>query len=214
MKKAFAFVASGLAALALAASTACDIADPVDDSIVTSITIRATDVTSGLGCGTAPGQVYKYTVVAHPVDVPVDAGTPAKSDLVRVADCFADTTLFNAIVQNASYVLDVSLFDKASFDTSSAAIAALEEADEKKVPLPPRGAVTAGAFGAMSCQVTARYQVQAFASCTNPQPTSDASVADASSVSDASDASDASTTDASTTDASDAGIGDAADAGD
>jgi len=141
-----------LGCLALAgslATAACDVGSSVDEAIITSVTVRATDVTRGLGCGPRDGQVFKYTVIVR------QGGRFVAS---RVADCFADATFVDPpIVRDTPYTLDVALYDKPAFDRflptdgTLAAVAA--------------GSAPAGAFAGLECTVTALYQVQAFASC-------------------------------------------------
>jgi hypothetical protein len=80
---------------------------------VTGITIPAATLTSGLGCGTGAGQVYKYAAVVQ--DPAVGA----------VYDCFADAAFVNLLPQadgGGLYTLDVFLYDKATYDANASQI--------------------------------------------------------------------------------------------
>lgn len=212
MKKAFALLSCFVAAggIALAALTACETGTATDEAIITSVTVRASDVTRGLGCSERAGQVYKYAVIAHV------ASNGSRGAIVetKLADCFADATFIDPpIVSDTSYVLDVYLYDRAGFDSqpSLASIVA-------SPPSPADAAdpvVLPGAFGKLTCTVTALFQVQAFSSCgeASALPVAarpDASSGDSSVDAAATDASDATLPSDSSTDAG-ADAGDAAD---
>ncbi len=213
MKKAFALLSCLATAggLSLAALTACETGTATDEAIITSVTVRASDITRGLGCSERAGQVYKYAVIAHVVASNGSRGAIVET---KLADCFADATFIDPpIVSDTSYVLDVYLYDRAGFDgqPSLASIVAsppspADAADPVALP---------GAFGKLTCTVTALFQVQAFSSCGEasalPVPARpDASSGDSSVDAAASDASDASLPSEASTDAG-ADAGDAAD---
>jgi hypothetical protein len=100
---------SGSIALSACSSTVT----PTGVVPLTGITIPAATLTSGLGCGTSAGQVYKYAAVVR---------DPA---IGQVYDCFADAAFVNLIAQadgGGLYTLDVFLYDKATYDANASQI--------------------------------------------------------------------------------------------
>jgi hypothetical protein len=80
---------------------------------LTSIVIRSSTLTSGLGCGTAGGQVYKYAAVVQ---------DPA---LGAVYDCYADAAFANLAAQadgGGFYTIDVFLYDEPTYNANAAQI--------------------------------------------------------------------------------------------
>jgi hypothetical protein len=80
---------------------------------LTSIVIRSSTLTSGLGCGTGPGQVYKYAAVVQ---------DPA---LGAVYDCYADAAFANLVAQadgGGFYTINVFLYDQATYNANAAQI--------------------------------------------------------------------------------------------
>ena len=71
--------------------------------------MRAQDLTAGAGCGTGPGQVYKYAAVL------------ADPHFGRVYDCFADAAFVNlpGTSDGGAYSLEVFLYDKAAYDANA-----------------------------------------------------------------------------------------------
>jgi len=120
---------------------------------VTGITIPASVLTSGLGCGTGAGQVYKY---AAALDDPT---------LGAVYDCFADAAFVNLVdtVDGGTfYTVHVFLYDKASYDANASQINAAVGASNAVSVLSqiPSTFVT-------SCTSTETLNIQTVAQC-NP----------------------------------------------
>lgn len=80
----------------------------------TGITLRASDLTAGIGCGTGDGQVYKYAAVL------------TEPNAGGVYDCFADAAFVNlpAIGDGGVSVYEVTvyLYDKQAYDAHAADI--------------------------------------------------------------------------------------------
>ncbi|HEV3190502.1 MAG TPA: hypothetical protein VGY54_08400, partial [Polyangiaceae bacterium] len=81
----------------------------------TGINIDSQSLVSGFGCGTAPGQVYRYLAK---VDVAPEAGPPgANIPAIGVFDCYANGVFENLPVSEAGsydYVVTIYAWDKAS----------------------------------------------------------------------------------------------------
>ncbi|MBL9108293.1 MAG: hypothetical protein JNM74_03450 [Myxococcales bacterium] len=177
--------------------TACETGTSADQAVVTSLTVRAADVTRSIGCGRRPGEVYKYVAVGRPV---TENGL-GNAEIGGLFDCFADATFVSPPLRSlTTYEVTVTLFDLRGYEAQAAAIdAALANVGALR-DLP-------GSLGTLTCTGTVRDNVQAFAACKDPSgtvvPVVDASLDASDATSDSNlDASDA-TTDAQL-DASDA----------
>lgn len=80
---------AGFAATAAVALPACDTTDAGPLAPVAGITIRSQSLTEGYGCGTSPGQVYKYVAVVRQV---AGGSSPGLIASWQIYDCFADGT--------------------------------------------------------------------------------------------------------------------------
>jgi hypothetical protein len=80
---------------------------------LTGITIPAATLTTGIGCGTGPGQIYKYVALLN---------DPAFG---QVYDCFANAAFANlnpTVDGGGLYVVNVYLYDKDAYDANAAQI--------------------------------------------------------------------------------------------
>ncbi|HRG96434.1 MAG TPA: hypothetical protein PLR99_09310 [Polyangiaceae bacterium] len=156
--------ASRLALVALAAltSAACESGTTTDELAITGVVVRAEPLTRGTGCGTKPGQVYKYAAVTTRAgtELVVDAG---------LYDCFADAAFINLPPdEGGSYRFDIHVFafDRGQHDAQAGAVGVALSRGEDGVPA---GAL--GAFRALTtlaktrCTVTQTLTVQSVASC-------------------------------------------------
>ncbi|MEO8874984.1 MAG: hypothetical protein ABI461_05305 [Polyangiaceae bacterium] len=120
---------------------------------VTGITIPASALTSGFGCGTGDGQIYKYAAIVN--DPPVGA----------VYDCFADAAFLNLNgPSDGGYVFNLSVFmyDKAAYDANASQINAAVGASNAAAAL----AQIPSTF-TTSCTGTETLNLQTIAQC-NP----------------------------------------------
>jgi hypothetical protein len=93
--------------------SACGSATTSTGVYLEGITIPASTLTTGFGCGTGPGQVYKYAAVI--VDPPTGA----------VYDCYASAAFQNLPTQadgGDNYTIDVFLYDEPTYNANSAQI--------------------------------------------------------------------------------------------
>jgi hypothetical protein len=81
---------------------------------ITGILIRSASLVAGHGCGTGPGQVYRYAALVSYTVNGVPTGTPAWSD---VFDCFTDGIFENLITDasNQGYFVQIAAWDYAGF---------------------------------------------------------------------------------------------------
>ncbi len=84
---------------------------------ITGIVVSASSLVAGVGCGTAPDQVYKYAAVLYYAS---DAGVPNDPNPVAsgVFDCFADGVFSNLPSSDAGdldFAVDVYAWSQASF---------------------------------------------------------------------------------------------------
>lgn len=110
-------VAGGISAVFGAAISlgvmACGSTTTTTGVYLEGITIPATALTTGLGCGTGGGEVYKYAAVI--VDPPTGA----------VYDCYASAAFQNLPTQadgGDNYTIDVFLYDQATYNANAAQI--------------------------------------------------------------------------------------------
>ncbi len=163
-----------LAAVAVAC-TDTTATESVGYAPVTGIVVRSESAVGALGCGTAPGQVFKYVAVLRgPTDFAFDAGadasvaTPDRLVGVGIYDCFSDG-LFTDLSVDASYGVDLFGFSKATWDTEGGALGTLSAT-------PPGTAADASTqirahkpISTTSCTAVQRTGVQTVASCPAPQ---------------------------------------------
>ena len=201
MRKAFTrfYLALGAASgLVLGASTnACDTGSVADQIVVTSVIVRADQLTRGVGCGERPGQVYKYVVLVK--------GGSEQTFTGGVYDCFADAAFESLrdprFVDGVAFTFNIYLFDKATYEASRRLIDSAPALTEPNL-------LEASPFGQAECTAIQRESVQTVASCSTPTPLRARIPADAS-------APDAAATDAESRDSSlpgDASRGDSASA--
>jgi hypothetical protein len=84
----------------------------------TGIQIDSQGLVAGLGCGSGPGQVYRYAVVVGPPEPDGGAGTPGPAITSGVFDCFSDALFANLPSPGGgatSFGLNVFAYDRASF---------------------------------------------------------------------------------------------------
>src|ERR1700689_5156921 len=77
------------------------------------ITVPAASLTTGIGCGTGPGQIYKYAaVVTDPT-------------LGQVYDCFSDAAFENLVATadgGGLYTVDIFLYDQDAYNANATLI--------------------------------------------------------------------------------------------
>jgi hypothetical protein len=81
---------------------------------ITGIVVPSAKIVAGYGCGTGPGQVYKYAVVVS--EVGPDGG-PKSPISVGVFDCFADGVIENLDAGSMNYVLSIYAYNQAGYPT-------------------------------------------------------------------------------------------------
>jgi hypothetical protein len=140
-------------------TTACETGTSADQAVVTSLTIRAADVTGSIGCGRRPGEVYKYVAVGRARD---NEGNLGNAEFGGLFDCFADATFVAPPLRSlVTYDVTVTLYDLRGYEAQAAAIdAALANVGALR-ELP-------GSLGELTCTGTVRDNVQAFAACSAP----------------------------------------------
>jgi len=170
------------------AAFGCETGTVADALVVTSVIVRADQLTRGVGCGERPGQVYKYAVVVK--SAPSEGG-PSKATLaVGLYDCFADAA-FPRLEDPAqagiepSFRYEVFLYDKATYEIPEVRraidlavfgdrVAELADVNLANETFP---------IGRTQCLAIQRENVQTVAACASPTPVArpnDASVADGS----------------------------------
>ena len=85
---------------------------------ITGVIVSASDVTAGFGCGTDPGQVYRYAVLLEYSD---DAGVPQSPVFSEVFECYAPGQLSNLPPSDAgslSFDVTILAWNQASFPTA------------------------------------------------------------------------------------------------
>lgn len=127
-------IALGAGALALAAAIACS-GTTANDTIIpiTGITVRSETLTTGRGCGTAPGQVFKYVAVVTGLSQLPAAGAVSDprnvdefDDTLTAAeyDCFTDATFVQLPANRNSFLyrFDVYAYEQASYANAGTTI--------------------------------------------------------------------------------------------
>ena len=92
---------------------------------ITGVTVQATSLLAGHGCGTGSSQVFKYAVVVNGVDaltasnngIPLSQKTYNVFQAANLYDCFSDGTFTNLQASNGlfAYHLEVYAFDQAAY---------------------------------------------------------------------------------------------------
>jgi hypothetical protein len=157
-----------LGALSLG-SAGCETATTSDESSITGVVIRTTQLLEGTGCGTRPGQVYKYLAVA------VHKG---QTDAVAagVYDCFADAAFVNLPADPTTGTYDFEIyvyaFDASRYEAQKAdidaVIAAMYPPANGPTPAPASVLQLANArepYARSRCTVTQALTVQSVAAC-------------------------------------------------
>ena len=99
---------------------------------LTGIQIDATSLLFGFGCGTGPGQVFKYAAVVSfspqapdgGSDAATDAGSPVPTGISGVFDCFTNGVFSNLPESEAGsldFTVQVFAYNEASFPAQLAA---------------------------------------------------------------------------------------------
>jgi hypothetical protein len=105
---------------------------------ITGLVIQSSALVAGYGCGTGPGQVYRYAAILYYVDD--DSGARHGSAFTSgVFDCYADAIFSNLPADDAGstrFSIDVLAYDQAAFP---AALACGDGATEAGTPLPCPG---------------------------------------------------------------------------
>ncbi len=108
--------AAGVAAVAV---PACNDNDDSGITPITGIVVRASTLVAGYGCGTGPGQIYKYSVVVSAFD---EAGATQVFIAGGTYDCFADATFVNLCSSGSgNYVYNVNVYAFTEAQWNSAA---------------------------------------------------------------------------------------------
>ncbi len=163
-----------LSALSLVAA-GCETSSSNDETSVTGIVVRSTQLLEGTGCGTRVGQVYKYLAVA------VHSGQ-TEAVAVGVYDCFADAAFVDLppdpTTGTYNFEIFVYAFDASRYEAQSAGVAAvLDEMNRVNAEKAknPSAAIVNGAleqanklepYGRSRCTVTQALTVQSVAACT------------------------------------------------
>jgi hypothetical protein len=162
-KTAAACAAIALAVSPLAVTGACSSSAATTTFIPqTGIVVRAETLTSGVGCGTAATQIWKYVAVAvNDADGTAIAGS--------AYDCFADAVLVNLPASldggGATFTVHVYAYDLTAFDAASATIStALARIPDVSTKVLPDLATSAPTY-TTTCTVTEFANIQAVASC-------------------------------------------------
>jgi len=133
--------------------TACSSTTTVPPiQLATGITVQAAGLTTGIGCGTGPGQVYKYAAVMS--DPHVGA----------VYDCFADAAFVNLPTTadgGGLYTIDIFLYDQDAYNANTSQINAAVGASNA---LPILAAIPS--TFTTSCSATQTGYLQTVAQCT------------------------------------------------
>jgi hypothetical protein len=112
---ALALLASGAAELACGSSDATAILVPI-----TGVTVRAESITTGLGCGRASTQIFKYAVVVLGPN-PMALGTFDTPLAGNVYDCFSDGLFVNlpATAGSTDYRLNVYAYNAQAYEAAT-----------------------------------------------------------------------------------------------
>lgn len=148
--------------------TACETASTSDETTITGVVVRTTQLLEGTGCGTRTGQVYKYLAVA------VHAGQ-TEAVAAGVYDCFADAAFVNLPADPKTGTYDFEIFVYA-FDASRYEAQKGSIDDVMDAMYPPGGQApskpvlqSANAlepYAKSRCTVTQALTVQSVAACT------------------------------------------------
>ncbi len=147
--------------------TACETSSTNDETTITGVVVRTTQLLEGTGCGTRAGQVYKYLAVA------VHAG---QTDAVAagVYDCFADAAFVDLPADPATgtynFEIFVYAFDASRYEAQKAKVdevmGAMYPPDGKKTAVPVlQSANELEPYAKSRCTVTQALTVQSVAAC-------------------------------------------------
>jgi hypothetical protein len=144
---------------------ACDTADGNTAFVpVTGIIIRSDSLVTGIGCGTDPGEVFKYVAFVAPA--PAIEGGPAPAQFATVVDCFSDGVFVN-LSTAASQEFDVTIlaFNQETWNVVGAGLEAAA-ADAGTVPLETVLTTSAPeANWVTTCTAIEEQQIQVLAVC-------------------------------------------------
>jgi hypothetical protein len=184
VKRSSFLVGSSLALAVTCAALACNTAATTASfTPITGIIIRSSNLVQGVGCGTAPDEVFKY--VAFVAQAPTTDGGPASQvQYATVVDCFADGVLVNLSTASAQqFVVTILAFNEATW---SAVGPSLDPAarDASGVPLQMLlSSFEPRANWVTTCTATEQQQIQVLAVCAplaaQNVPVTEAGVADA-----------------------------------
>jgi hypothetical protein len=145
---------------------------------ITGIEIDSSLLIQGLGCGTAPGQLYKYKAIVY--EDGFDASQPAGSGLPvsGVFDCFSDAQFSNLPTPdggNVNYVVQIYAYDAQSFPPELGACVNLPT-EAAPPPCPAENPTNVTAYSTQAtwtttCSVTEIQGVSGVANCSPLVPT-------------------------------------------
>jgi hypothetical protein len=142
---------------------------------ITGIEVEASTLVAGYGCGTGPGQVYKYAVL---VTYENEAGPETYAAYSGVFDCYTNAIFSNLQPDDAgslSFVLQVYAFNQASYPTVLENLAFADDAGAVEQVAPAANWTT-------TCTATQQTGISTVALCQPLEPVSglpDAGAADA-----------------------------------
>jgi hypothetical protein len=117
----------GSAVFAGSTLTACPATDAgATYTPITGIQVVASSLTNGYGCGTGPGQVYKYAVLLTYVD---DGGVQSSASYAEVYSCYSNGLFSNLVADpsgSLSFQLTIYAFNQASYPSYLDDVAAAE----------------------------------------------------------------------------------------
>ncbi len=135
---------------------------------ITGIAIRADSLVAGFGCGTAPGQIYKYAaVVTYAVDAgPVCAEAGTADVFTGLFDCYADGVFPNlpaCSTGSQAFQLDVYAYNQATY--AAADTNGQLESEALNNPAAFAQLVAATATWTTTCEATQQANVEILAVC-------------------------------------------------
>jgi hypothetical protein len=187
--------ASALAALVLAAAGCPDTTTTASGFLVTGIQIRSAELVAGHGCGTGPGQVYRYAAVVTYAGTPLDtdasspeagtsgdAGTCGPSpSWVNTFECFNDGVFDNLPASDSGaqqFAVAIYAYDKAGYDGSGlpASLQCLSNACSAQDLCTVLAAAPKAQF-TTTCAATQQQGIPVLAVCAPLQPVNGGTVA-------------------------------------
>ncbi|MGH7298501.1 MAG: hypothetical protein ACRELB_26410 [Polyangiaceae bacterium] len=136
---------------------------------ITGVVIKSSDLVVGRGCGTGPGQLYRYAAVLSYIDDGTVQNVPFTSG---VFDCYADGIFSNLPADSSgstSFSIFIAAFDQAAFPAALDCVAGTDEAGTP-IPCPGDDPATVLASAGTptwttSCTATQQYGVPVLAAC-------------------------------------------------